>query len=845
MASELEDRMRSLNEAEGESRWRDSLRIGLPPGVMDKVEGRATEGLGGLGKFILRFRAPIGIILVAISAFMIYGVTKVKIATDFADFFPKSHRNTLLYRKYKNYGGAQTLVLMVRVKNGDIYNYKTLKKIQDISSDVDRLPGVNHQEVFSLSSYRMAYAEAVPGGLETKPYMYPEVPKDAAGIQDLKKKVAAHHEELRQLIGDDGKETLITAAFNEEGLDYKELFDGIQAIDKKYTDADHDIYLAGEPIVRGYGYHYLSAIRLCFFFAVAIMVLLLYVSLGHRSRWWAPTVTGTLSAVWGLGFVGWMGYNFDPVMLVIPFILTARDLSHGIQWQGRYYNELDACKDKYVAIVATTNYMLPPGFLSIVADIAGIIFVSLGGIPVLHHIGLAGAVWLASSLTMVFVFEPIFLSYSPVPRLKGGSFGERLWDQFTPEWLKNALSALVKIPVTPGKVRGCLLLIAAGIMALGLIAGQRAKVGYSTPGTPLYRPNSKVNQDIKEISQHFPTDEGWVILTTPAYPDPQSVLGPDVLRMSDDLRDYLLTDSRMKQVVSFASTVIKPFDQMFHYAHPKFFAIPRNPQQSGNLWYLFLGGTAPGEMERYISSTAAQDTCIRIYMSDHTYGTLADATKGLEDFVAKYVAKNPSLAKVHVLYMGGIAGLYAAANDVLFELDLINITFVLVVVFVFSVLAFRSVVAGVLFVLSCVLANFAAFIYMRVRDIGLTIDTLPVISLGIGLGVDYGIYVVARIQDEVMRGVGVEEAITTGISATGAAVFSTFSVMVGGIVPWAFSPLLFHNQMSVLLTFLMFTNMFAGVLVLPAFIAWSRSGFICKYEDERAKQAPPGQLAAS
>src|SRR5208337_1275377 len=140
-------------------------------------------------------------------------------------------------------------------------------------------------------------------------------------------------------------------------------------------------------------------------------------------------------------------------------------------------------------------------------------------------------------------------------------------------------------------------------------------------------------------------------------------------------------------------------------------------------------------------------------------------------------------------YLGGLAGLYAAANTVLFRLDLINIAFVLLVVLVFSTIEFRAVTAGLLFVLSCVLANFAAFIYMGIRGIGLTIDTLPVISLGIGLGVDYGIYVVARIQDEVMRGVGVEEAITTGISATGAAVFSTFSVMVGGIVPWAFSPL--------------------------------------------------------
>ena len=94
---------------------------------------------------------------------MIYGVTKVKIATDFADFFPKNHQNTLLYRKYRSYGGAQTLVVMLRAKHGDIYNYPTLKKIQDISGEIDRLPGVNHQEVFSLSSYREAYAGSGTG----------------------------------------------------------------------------------------------------------------------------------------------------------------------------------------------------------------------------------------------------------------------------------------------------------------------------------------------------------------------------------------------------------------------------------------------------------------------------------------------------------------------------------------------------------------------------------------------------------------------------------------------------------------------------------------------------------
>ncbi|HJU11231.1 MAG TPA: MMPL family transporter, partial [Candidatus Binataceae bacterium] len=138
--------------------------------------------------------------------------------------------------------------------------------------------------------------------------------------------------------------------------------------------------------------------------------------------------------------------------------------------------------------------------------------------------------------------------------------------------------------------------------------------------------------------------------------------------------------------------------------------------------------------------------------------------------------------------------------------------------------------AGLLFIVSCVMANFGAFVYMNTRGIGLTIDTIPVISLGIGLGVDYGIYTVARIQDEVMNGASIDEAVSTALRTTGAAVFSTFAVMIGGIVPWAFSPLLFHNEMSVLLIFLMGTNMIAGVLILPSFIAWRRPAFIARYE---------------
>ncbi len=826
-----------------EQRWRDSLKLRLPEAARKLAMAKRAGDMGGIGALILRFRLSIGLVLVAISLLMAYGVSKVKFATSFVDFFPRSSPNTVLYEKYRqDFGGAQSLVIAIRVKKGDIFNFATLKKIQEINGAVDALPGVDHVSVESLASFRVAYVEPVPGGLVGKPYMYPNIPKNDAELANLKRMVAVHKAALTSLVSSDDKTTIVTATFNEQVLDYSKLFDSVRALVDREQDANHEIYVGGEPMVRGYGYHYLPQITACFVIAIFAMIVLLYFSLGHRSRWWAPIITGSLSAVWGLGFVGWMGYNFDPVMLVIPFILTARDLSHGIQWQGRYYNELDTSQDKYAAIILTTNYMLPPGFLSIIADIGGIIFVSLGGIPVLHHIGLAGAVWLASSLTMVFVFEPVFLSFSPVPRLRGESFAERVGHS-VPAFFTKALDRFIHIPVTPGRFRAGLLVAAAAFIVWGISAGQRAKIGYSTPGTPLYSPNAKVNQDLAAIAQDFPLDEGWVVITAPRYPSEQSLVGPPNLRAMDDLRSFLLSrDSHVVDVISASSTIIKPSNQSFHNGHPKYFAVPDSIVLGANLWYLFSAQTAPGEAERYITNVDGFLGVVRILLKDHTYETLNQLQSELKEFQDSQIKTDQALDKIKFEYLGGLAGLYAAANTVLFKLDIINITFVLIVVLVFSTIEFRAITAGLLFVLSCVLANFAAFIYMGIRGIGLTIDTVPVISLGIGLGVDYGIYIVARIRDEVGRGHLVEDAIVIAITGTGAAVFSTFAVMVGGILPWVFSPLQFHSQMSVLLSFLMFTNMIAGILILPAFIAWARPGFITKYRVPERTQ-PSGAIA--
>jgi uncharacterized protein len=776
-----------------------------------------------IGDFVLRFRAIIGGILLLISAIMGYYCTKVNVATKFDDFFPINHENVKLYHQWQKYGGAQTLSVMVQVKDGDIFNYSVLQKIQNIQYDVDKLPGVDHNEVLSLASYRVSYAEATPGSLNIKPIMFPNVPKTPEDIAALKKVVLANLANISQYISPDLKSAVVKASFNELGLDYKTLFNQVQDIVHKYQDPNVDILVAGEPIIRGYGYYYEPTVGVLFMIAVAVMILILWLTGGQRSRWWAPIVTGFLSAIWGLGFVGVMKYDFDPVMLVIPFILTARDMSHGIQWQGRYHDELDRLGDKYAACAATTDFMLPPGLLSILADISGIIFISFGGIPVLQHIALAGTVWLAGSLTMVFIFQPILMSYLPVPEVKHRRTRQpSAMAKSIGEWL----DWFVHVPTRAGTLRMALLGAAGFFLIYGVIAGVKSRIGYASAGTPLYQPTAKVNLDIKAVGKKFPLEEAWVILTTPPYPDKQSVLGLEVLRMVDDMRASLLYDPKVAQVEEFSSTVSASLNELFHYGYPKYLAMPDSQEMSGNLWFLFINGSAPGELERYISNRISDDTCIRVLLKDHTYDTLNEIRDRIKAFVAERVTPDPALSNVKVLYVAGIAGLYLGANDVLKQLDFLNITFVLAVVWMFCLFSFRSFVAAFMFLFACVLANFGAFIYMNFRNIGLTIDTIPVISLGIGLGVDYGIYMIARIRDEVMGGMDVDDAIVLALKTTGVAVFNTFLVMIGGIFPWIFSPLLFHSQMSTLLIFLMGTNMIAGCIILPCYLSWARPKFV-------------------
>ena len=771
------------------------------------------------GNFILNRRQPIGWLLVALTVFLSYWAVRVPIATRFEDLFPANHPNTILYRKHKlQYGRALTLALLLRVDQGDIFNFKTLKTLQDINHEVDILPGVNHNEVFSLASFRVFYSRASPGTVTISPFMNPRIPANDAQLAALKDNVQEHLGQLAAVVTPDLKGALIIGGFNEGDLDYGALFDSVQGIVAKHQDANTHIYASGPIMFYGWGYHYLPLLIKIFATSFGLIVLLTFFALGARSGWWVPLVTGISSAIWGLGFMSIRHYNFDPIMLVVPVILTARDLAHGIQWQRRYYSEVEKADDKILACVTTADEMLGPGILAVLLNIAGIAFITLTDVPALKQIGLSGAVWLGSSMILVFVGQPILASYLPRPRARTST--------------SAVAGGLAEIPLGSDFARKLLISTGLAAIAIGAVSYRHVLVGYQTPGTPLYRPDAKVNRETAAISRYVPTNTAWVVVDAPEFPDPQSGYGTKTLRALDDLADYLLRRGDVVAVVDLGGLVEKPMNQLFHNSAPKFSSIPDNERLSVSLFFFFVQGAAPDEVTNFFENLmSARNSCVRLLLPDHTTARLNRVRADIDTFVRERVLTDPDLKHIKLQYLGGDAGLYQAADDEMRQINTRNLLLVLSAVLIVGALAFRALLAGALLVLVALSANLIAFTYMNHLGMGLTVDTVSVVSLGVGLGLSFAVYVLMAVRDAITEGLTLIPALRSALRTTGGTVLGTYAVIIAGLVPWVFSPVLFQNEMSTLLILLMTSNLIAALLVLPALIVALRPGFLIRYEN--------------
>jgi hypothetical protein len=208
-----------------------------------------------------------------------------------------------------------------------------------------------------------------------------------------------------------------------------------------------------------------------------------------------------------------------------------------------------------------------------------------------------------------------------------------------------------------------------------------------------------------------------------------------------------------------------------------------------------------------------QTLVMKVFLGDHE----GDTIRTVIDKSKEFISKNP-LKGAKFLLAGGNAGIMAATNEVVSGAQFPMLALIYLSIFIICAIIFRDLKSPVFILIPLFLVSILSTTFMKLLNMGLNVNTLPVASLGVGIGVDYGIYIYARLKEELKARASFEDAVIQTLRSTGAAVLYTAMTLSVGVLTWVFSDLKFQADMGILLGFLFIMNMIGAMVLLPALV---------------------------
>ncbi|MFI5317322.1 MAG: RND family transporter [Myxococcota bacterium] len=544
------------------------------------------------------------------------------------------------------FGSASTIAIVAIKKQGEIYDYDFLQKVSRITDKLDQAPNVNHYQVRSLTHVNTRVMTIQPdGAIEATP-LIEETPEEPAALAKLKEKVLENPGPIYgQLVSRDHRACFITAGFITQNLDnreaYTQLFNYLQNLKaEEEADGSAEIYISGAPMATGYVIA--SQFQIVYYLLVTI-VALFFLLLAYFRRLHGvaiPMVAGLATSIWGMGFCAWVGITLDPLVLVIPLLITARSISHTIQMAERFFEDYEMeCKSGErrlgralsadelhdakleTATTAMAKLMLP-GMLGILADAAGLGVCFLTTIQTMRDLSIFGSFWVVAIIFNVIMLHPIMISYLPPPHD---------FNHFTPAWMQRFLTGAGRIAT--GAVSK-LVLVGGTALALTLATWyvlHHTTIGESRPGSPVFWPDHPYNVATGKIGETFGGVDQMTIFVDG---DGKSASSDGlVLQRMEAMQRYMRRYVDVGQTVSLVD-IIKQYWLVNHYNDPKWGFVPDSAQTIGGIVFQLQQNSSPGFLRPYLTDDA-EDANITFYFRDHKGSTIKRAVHYAQDFIEK------------------------------------------------------------------------------------------------------------------------------------------------------------------------------------------------------------------
>ncbi len=754
-------------------------------------------------------------IIFAISVAFASLLPNLRMGTDFDDLLPQNHSFIQLHNQIKgDFGGASAVVVSVEVKDGDIFTNETLSLLDNLTQGVDSLSGVNHNLVSSLThrtTRKITLDET--GNIKSALYFDPASPNlSQAELDQMRRDVMANPRVYGLMVSPDMKSAIIKGQMNEGGdIDYRKTFAELTELRAKYANDKAKIHATGLPVLTGWVYTYLNQILQILLYTAALIFGLLVVYFRRFYGVALPLLGICLSSAWGLGFMTILGYTLDPLSMPIPFLIAARATSHGVQLVERYYYELEITKSGKKAARNSLDALFRPGSLAITIDAIGIFVICLGAAPINIKLGYYAGFWGFSVIFTVHFMVPLFLTILPEPKKKENN--------------RSATTAVLynmaKFIVNPFNVKIGLIGTALAVLVASFFVAQ-VKFGESEPGSPILNRNHDYNISAKSINEHFPgSEELFVVARTK---DQNGIQRPEVVHAMEKFGDQMMARDPELGGYKAVPGLIRQVNMLTHSGDPRWAQIPDTQIEVAGLMSAYeLSSPIPGAMKEFMNPEGT-DAVLAFFYKDHQATTLKRVVDNSKEFIKGI---NGTVENFELLLGGGIIGVSAAIDEENFHDTMLITPIVMLMAFVFVMIYYESLHAGWLMILPMLYATILTYGYMGFMNIGISVNTIPVIAVGVGVGIDYAVYIMDRIREEYEELHDLREAVLRALSTTGLAVGFTAATLIAGVIMWVIlSDLRFQSDAALLLTVMLALNAVAAVLLVPAWVMAFKPKFI-------------------
>lgn len=776
------------------------------------MKNRVFEGLARFVETCIERRLAVVLILGALTTVMLYLAVHVSIKTELDDLMPRDHPYVKVHEQFKQaFGGSNVVTIVLETGQGDIFNMAMLGKIREVTQDLRLVDAVNEFQITSLASRKLKEIRASTDAIETRPLMWPDLPLDETEIARLRENVLTNPLVYGVYVSTDLKAALITVDFHDHRVDYGKVFTQITAIAKKVEGDEVTVRVTGAPMLFGWVNHFLPETLHIFLATVGFLILLLFVTARTWRGTLLPLLAGLVSAVWALGAAKLIGFNVDPLVIVVAFLITARSISHSVQLVTRFDDELAAGASSAVAAAkASMLALFKPGMLGVIADAGCMIVVLLTPITLMQKVAIIGTVWVLTIAVSAVVLTPVLLSWIKHPQ----GYAHPL--DLSP-LMQKVIDLAIHVVTTRWRYG-----VIGGATAVFLVSGLYSfnlTIGDANPGSPILWPDATYNEDAAAINRKFPGADRMFVVFAGARPD--AIKEPEVLKNLSGLQKFMGAQPEIGASLSIAD-VIPQVKRVLREDNPRYQEPGQDAVENGELLNIMGNSAERGDMERFLD-TKSRFASVTLFFRDLQGQTIRTAVSRIKE----YVATHPSAHGEYWL-AGGTAGVSAAINEVLLSGQIESIAFALLVLVLCCAVAYRSMLAGIFFMVPVVISNTLTFSFMAFHGIGMNINTVPVAALGIGLGVDYAFYIIDGIREELhYQGHNdLVRAIRKSLNSAGRGVLITASTLIVSVILWSISSLRFQAEMGLLMAIWLCISAASALFVMPAMVFVFRPEFV-------------------